>query len=140
MVGTPPLLRVASFYAVLPSTAAVTTPITATAIVIAAALKAEVTAYPDEEVGARSAVLSRSSGGSTGRIRFLSVHLFLPVSAGLLITLFTSWWHAMRYYVWELPNIHHGGHHATILTILHTGSGFQCGWLAQHDGCITLVG
>lgn len=32
----------------------------------------------------------------------------------------------MQYYVWELPNIHHSGYHATILTILHTSSGFQC--------------
>src|SRR5215207_5231025 len=56
-----------------------------------------------------------------------SAFIFLPVSAGLLITLFTSWWHAMRYYVWELPNIHHGGYHASTLTILHTTSGFQCG-------------
>jgi hypothetical protein len=57
-----------------------------------------------------------------------SAFLFLPVSAGnLLITLFAGWWHAVRYYVWEPPNIHHGGHHATILTFLHTSSGFQYG-------------
>jgi hypothetical protein len=98
---------------------------TATAVVIAAALKADVTAAgPDAEVGARSALLSRSASGSTGRIRFLGVHLILPVSAGLLITLLADWWHAIRYYVWNPPNIHYGGHHATILTILHASSGF----------------
>src|SRR5215218_7631047 len=71
MVGTPPLIRAASFYAALPSTTA----IAATAVVIAA-LKADVTAAdPDAEVGTRSAVLSRSAGGSTGRNRFLSVYL-----------------------------------------------------------------
>jgi hypothetical protein len=54
----------------------VATAITATAVVKAAALKAEVTAAdPDTEVGARSAILSQSAGGFTGRIRFLSVHL-----------------------------------------------------------------
>ena len=74
MVGTS-LLGAASFYAALPSTTAVATAITATAVVIAA-LKAEITAAdPDTEVGARCAVLSRSAGGSTGRIRFPSVHL-----------------------------------------------------------------
>src|SRR5215217_4358925 len=89
-------------------------------------LKAEVTtADPDAEVGTRSAGLSRSAGGSTGRIRFLSVHLILPVSAGLLITHFAGWWHAIRYYVWEPPNIHHGWHHTTILTILHTRVPFR---------------
>src|SRR5215207_10676642 len=36
----------------------------------------------------------------------------LPVSAALLITHFAGWWHAIRYYVWNPPNIHHGGHHA----------------------------
>jgi hypothetical protein len=114
----------------------VATAITATAVVKAAALKAEVTAAdPDTEVGARSAILSQSAGGFTGRIRFLSVHL-LPVSAGLLITLFASWWHVMPYYVWEPPNIHHGGHHATILTILLASSGFRCGWPTQLDACI----
>jgi hypothetical protein len=71
LVGTPPLIRAASFYAALPSTTA----IAATAVVIAA-LKADVTAAdPDAEVGARSAVLSRSAGGSKGRIRSLSVHV-----------------------------------------------------------------
>jgi hypothetical protein len=76
LVGTPPLLRAASFYAALPSTTAVATPITATAVVIATTLKAEVTtADPEAEVGARSRSLSRSAGGSTSRIRFLSVHL-----------------------------------------------------------------
>jgi len=56
-------------------------------VVIAAALKAEITAAdPDAEVGARCAVLSRSAGGSTGRIRFLSVHL-PSGKADLLITL-----------------------------------------------------
>ena len=34
----------------------------------------------------------------------------LPISAALLITLFAGWWHAMQYYVWNPPNIHHGGH------------------------------
>jgi hypothetical protein len=39
-------------------------------------LKAEVTAAdPDAEVGACSAVLSRSAGGCTGRSHFLGVHL-----------------------------------------------------------------
>ena len=72
----PPLLRAASLYAALPSTTAASTAITATAVVKAAALEAEVTAAdPDTEVGARSAILSRSAGGSKGRIRFLSVHL-----------------------------------------------------------------
>ena len=56
-----------------------------------------------------------------------SAFIFLPVSAGLLITLFARWWHAIPYYVWEHLNIHHGGHHATILTILLASSGFQCG-------------
>ena len=36
------------------------------------------------------------------------------------ITFFAGWWHAIRYYVWGLQNIHHGGHNATILTIHHT--------------------
>src|SRR5215217_1039494 len=71
-----PLLGATSFFAALPSTTAVATAITVTAVVIAAALKAEVTAAdPDAVVGARSAVLSRSAGGSADRIRFLSVHL-----------------------------------------------------------------
>ena len=141
MVGTLPLIRAASFYAALPSTTAVATAITATAVVKAAALKAEPTAaHPDAEVGARSAVLSRSAGGSTGRIRFLSVHLSSGKRAGLLLTLFASWFHVIRYYVWEPPNIHHGWYHTTILTILHTCSGFQCGCPTQHDACITLVG
>ena len=74
-----------------------------------AALKAEVTtADLDAEVGARSIVLSRSAGGSTGRTRFLSVHL-PSGKCGLLITLFAVWWHAVRYYVWEIPSIHHAG-------------------------------
>ena len=65
----------ASSYAALPSTTAGATAITATAVVMAAALKTDDTAaHPDAEVGARSAP-SRSAGGSTGRIRFLSVHL-----------------------------------------------------------------
>ena len=119
------MIRAASFYAALPSTTAVATAITATAVVIAA-FKAEVTAAdPDAEVGARSAVLSRSAGGSTGRIRFLSAFIFLSVSASLLIALLAGWWHAMRYYVWEPPNIHPGGYHAMILTILHTRVPFR---------------
>jgi hypothetical protein len=70
------MLRAASFYAALPSTTAVATAFAATAVVIATALTAEVTAAdPSAEVGTRSAVLSRSAGGSTGRIRFLSFHL-----------------------------------------------------------------
>jgi hypothetical protein len=70
-----------------------------------------------------------------------SAFIFLPVSAGLLLTLFAGCgWHAIRYYVWELPNAHHGRHHATVLTILHTGGVFQCGWPTQHDACITFGG
>ncbi len=101
--------------------------------------KVEVTAAdPEAEVGARSRILSRSAGGFTGRIRFLSVHL----SSGKRGTAHDSlgWWHAIRYYVRHRPHIHPGGHHATILTVLHTSSAFQCGWPTQHDGCITLVG
>jgi hypothetical protein len=76
LVGTLPLLRAASFYAALPSTTAVATAITAAVVAIAAALKAEVTtADPDAEVDARSAVLSRWAGSSTGRIRFLRIPL-----------------------------------------------------------------
>jgi hypothetical protein len=70
-----------------------------------------------------------------------SAFIFLAVSAGLLITLFAGCeWHAIRYYVWNPPNAHHGRHHATVLTILHTGGVFQCGWPMQHDACITLGG
>lgn len=70
------MLRAASFYAALPSTTVVATAIAATAVVMATALTAEVTAAdPSAEVGTRSAVLTRSAGGSTGRIRFLSFHL-----------------------------------------------------------------
>ena len=106
------MIRAASFYAALPSTTAVATIITAIAVVIAAALKAEATvADPDTAVGVRSAVLLWSAGGSKGRIRFLSASIFLSVSASLLITLMAGWWHAMRYYVWEPPNIHPGGYH-----------------------------
>ena len=106
------MIRAASFYAALPSTTAVATIITAIAVVIAAALKAEPTvADPDTAVGVRSAVLLWSAGDSTGRIRFLSAFIFLPVSASLLIALLAGWWHAMRYYAWEPPNIHPGGYH-----------------------------
>jgi hypothetical protein len=110
------VIRVASFYAALPSTTAVATVITAIAVVIAAALKAEPTvADPDTAVGVRSAVLLWSAGGSKGPDPLpLSVHLSF-VSASLLITLLAvaGWWHAMRYYVyvWEPPNIHPGGYH-----------------------------
>jgi hypothetical protein len=70
------VLRAASFYAALRSTVAVATAITAIVVAIATALKAEPTAaHLDVEVGARSAVLSRWAGGSTGRIRLLSVPL-----------------------------------------------------------------
>ena len=71
------MIRAASFYAALPSTTAVATVITAIAVVIAAALKAEPTvAYPDTAVGVRSAVLLWSAGGSKGPDPLpLSVHL-----------------------------------------------------------------
>jgi hypothetical protein len=106
------VIRAASFYAALPSTTAVATVITAIAVVIAAALKAEPTvADPDTAVGFRSAALLWSASGSKGRIRFLSAFIFLSVSASLLIALLAGWWHAMRYYVWEPPNIHPGGYH-----------------------------
>ena len=47
------------------------------------------------------------------------------VSGGLLITLFTVWRHAIRYYVREPPNIHHGGHHTAIVTTLHNRVPFK---------------
>jgi hypothetical protein len=108
----PPLLRVASFYAALPSTTAVATAITATAVVITTAPKAEVIAAdPPAEVGARSAVLSRPAAPRVGSAS--SALIFLPVSASLLITLFASWWHAIPYYVGNPTNIHHDSHHTT---------------------------
>jgi hypothetical protein len=106
MVGTS-LLVAASFYATLPSTTAGATAITATAVVIAA-FKAEVSAAePDAEVGARSAVPSRPASPRAGAAS--SAFIFLAVSAVLLITLFAGGWHAIRYYAWEPPNVHHGG-------------------------------
>ena len=117
MIGTS-LLGAAPFYAALPSTTAVATAITATAVVIAAALKAEVTAAdPDAQVDGRSFVLSRWAAPRAGSAS--SAFIFLPVRAGLLITLFAAWWPcSIRYYVGEPHNIHHGGHHAAILTFL----------------------
>jgi hypothetical protein len=47
------------------------------------------------------------------------------VSGGLLITLFTVWRHAIRYYVREPTNIHHGGHHTAIVTTLHNRVPFK---------------
>ena len=48
------------------------------------------------------------------------------VSGGLLITLFTVVWrHAIRYYVREPTNIHHGGHHTAIVTTLHNRVPFK---------------
>jgi hypothetical protein len=132
LVGTPPLLRAASFYAALPSTTAAATAIIATAVVIAAALKAEVTAADRTR---KLALVPPSRGGRTAAPRdgsASSAFVFLPVSAGLLITLFVGGWHAIRYYVWEPPNIHHGTYHATILTILHAGLRQVPGALARQ--------
>jgi hypothetical protein len=93
LVGTS-LLVAASFYATLPSTTAGATAITATAVVIAA-FEAEVAAAdPEAEVGA-----PRAGAAS-------SAFVFLAVSAVLLLTLFAGGWHAIRYYVWEPPNVH----------------------------------
>jgi hypothetical protein len=75
LVGTPPLLRAASFYAALSSTTAVATAITATAVVVSTTLETEVTvAHPQTRPGARTAVLWWSVGGCTGRIPYLSIH------------------------------------------------------------------
>jgi len=38
-------------------------------------------------------------------------------------TLLAGWWLAIRYYVREPPNVHRGGHSATILTVLRTPGG-----------------
>jgi len=80
-------------YATLPSTTAGASAITATAVVIAA-FKAEVAAAdPDAEVGARSAVPSRSAGAPRAGAAAgaaSSAFVFLLVSAGLLLTLFAG--------------------------------------------------
>ena len=111
MVGTS-LLVAAPFYATLPSTTAGATAITVTAVVVAA-FEAEVAAAdPDAEVGARSAVPSRSAGAPRAGAAAgaaSSAFVFLAVSAVLFLTLFAGGWHAIRYYVWEPPNVHHGG-------------------------------
>jgi hypothetical protein len=118
------VIRVASFYAALPSTTAVATVITAIAVVIAAALKAEPTvADPDTAVGVRSAVLLWSAGGSKGPDPLpLSVHLSFGKresahrSLGLLAACYAVLrMGAPEYSPWRVPP---GGYHAMILTIL----------------------
>jgi len=50
-----------------------------------------------------------------------SALIFLAVRGGVLISRSSPLGgHAMRYYVGEPHNIHHGEHHAAILTFLHT--------------------
>jgi hypothetical protein len=120
------VIRVASFYAALPSTTAVATVITAIAVVIAAALKAEPTvADPDTAVGVRSAVLLWSAGGSKGPDPLpLSVHLSFgkresahrSLGRGRLVACYAVLrMGAPEYSPWRVPP---GGYHAMILTIL----------------------
>src|ERR671917_949194 len=56
------------------------------------------------------------------------------VSGGLLITLYTVWRHAIRYYVREPTNIHHGGHHTAIVTTLHNRVPFKTALSPNYPG------
>jgi hypothetical protein len=58
---------------------------------------------------------------ANGVLPCITPFVLTPSSTLLIsITLFAGRWHAIRYYVRGLQNIHYGGHNATILPILHT--------------------
>jgi hypothetical protein len=73
--------------------------------------------------------LCRSGSGLTQSPAFLRTTSYLAF-LGSHPLLFAGWGHAIRYYVWGPPNIHHGGHHATILIDVNDSS--HQGTVLQH--------
>ena len=92
-------------------------------------------ACPDAEVGARSAVISRSAVPLPGSPS--SAFILLPVRE-LCSSLCVRWLVACCPVLRMAAAQHSPWRQPTILTMLHTTMGFECGRPTHHDGCLTL--